>query len=137
MRLLQGMKYTRTILICRYVKEGDKVSQFDNICEVQSDKASVTITSRYDGVITKLYHKIDGIALVGQPLIDIECESGDDEAKNVAQDTEIQSNTPQETKLEEVKPTKNEMKETHIQEVVSDRGFAIPSVRRIAKENKV
>lgn len=120
-----------------YVKEGDKVSQFDNICEVQSDKASVTITSRYDGVITKLYHKIDGIALVGQPLIDIECESGDDEAKNVTPDTEIQSNTPQETKVDEVKPTKNEMKETHIQEDVSDRGFAIPSVRRIAKENKI
>ncbi|GLV42956.1 Dihydrolipoamide branched chain transacylase E2 [Carabus blaptoides fortunei] len=119
-----------------YVKEGDKVSQFDNICEVQSDKASVTITSRYDGVITKLYHEIDGIALVGQPLIDIECE--DDEPKNV-EDTKIKSSTIQKTKTEdyEVKPTKNEIDETHVQEDISDRGFAIPSVRRIAKENKI
>jgi 2-oxoisovalerate dehydrogenase E2 component (dihydrolipoyl transacylase) len=37
-----------------HVKIGDRIAQFDNLCDVQSDKASVTITSRYDGVIRKL-----------------------------------------------------------------------------------
>lgn len=67
------------ILTCafsfRYIKEGDSVSQFDSICEVQSDKASVTITSRYDGIIRKLHYNLDEIAYVGKPLVDIEIDA--------------------------------------------------------------
>lgn len=51
------------------------MSQFDSICEVQSDKASVTITSRYDGIIRKLHYSIDDIAFVGKPLVDIEIDA--------------------------------------------------------------
>ncbi|PVV01881.1 hypothetical protein BB560_003687 [Smittium megazygosporum] len=52
-----------------YVKPGDKVSQFDKVCEVQSDKAAVDITSRYDGVVKELLYKENEIALIGKPLM--------------------------------------------------------------------
>uniref|UniRef100_A0A8C2LL99 Dihydrolipoamide acetyltransferase component of pyruvate dehydrogenase complex n=1 Tax=Cricetulus griseus TaxID=10029 RepID=A0A8C2LL99_CRIGR len=68
-----------------FVKEGDTVSQFDSICEVQSDKASVTITSRYDGVIKRLYYNLDDIAYVGKPLIDIETEALKDSEEDVVE----------------------------------------------------
>ncbi|RCN38123.1 Biotin-requiring enzyme [Ancylostoma caninum] len=65
----------------RHVKVGDTVSQFDNLCEVQSDKAAVTITSRYDGVIKKLHFNVDDVARVGQPLVEIEVAEGVGEEK--------------------------------------------------------
>ena len=53
---------------------GDRVSQFDSLCEVQSDKASVTITSRYDGIVKKIHYALDETALVGKALVDIELD---------------------------------------------------------------
>ncbi|KAM4738614.1 lipoamide acyltransferase component of branched-chain alpha-keto acid dehydrogenase complex, mitochondrial [Anableps anableps] len=104
-----------------YVKEGDKVSQFDSICEVQSDKASVTITSRYDGVIRKLYYDVDGTALVGKPLVDIETESGSE----LSQEEDVVE-TPAMTREEH----------TH-QEIKGHKTQATPAVRRLAMENNI
>lgn len=70
-------------IFCRFVSEGDKVAQFDNICEVQSDKASVTITSRYDGTVSKLHYQVDETAYVGKPLIDIEVPKDGEISENV------------------------------------------------------
>jgi len=54
-----------------FVKVGDKIQAFDRVCEVQSDKATVEISSRYDGEVVKVYTEVGGIAYVGQPLIDL------------------------------------------------------------------
>ena len=51
-----------------------RVEEFDKICEVQSDKASVEITTRFTGVIKKLHYESGEMAIVGKPLVDIDVQ---------------------------------------------------------------
>ncbi|CRK91260.1 CLUMA_CG004940, isoform A [Clunio marinus] len=106
-----------------FVEVGQVVSQFDNICEVQSDKASVTITSRYDGRIMKLYHSIDDIALVGKPLLDFDIDDEEDENSGSSSDSSSSSEDEKESGSSSDSET--------------SKILTTPSVRRIAKENNV
>ena len=50
------------------VKEGDKVTEDQAICDVMTDKALVQIPAVDDGIITKLYYQKGEIAKVHSPL---------------------------------------------------------------------
>ncbi|XP_032678308.1 lipoamide acyltransferase component of branched-chain alpha-keto acid dehydrogenase complex, mitochondrial isoform X2 [Odontomachus brunneus] len=117
-----------------FVKPGDRVSQFDNLCEVQSDKASVTITSRYDGIIKTLRHKVDSVALVGEALLDIEIE--DDSVSSAEKDAENSGKNDVDQTVDTLgKDEKMDSMES--MDYIPPRILTTPAVRRIAKENKV
>jgi len=69
---------TAFILWARSVKSQGTVQAFDVLCEVQSDKASVEITSPFDGVLKQIFVKEGEVAKVGEPLCLIETEDGEE-----------------------------------------------------------
>lgn len=55
-----------------------KIGSFDPLCEVQSDKASVEITSPFDGIVKEILVQEGHIAKVGEGLCVIEVEEDSD-----------------------------------------------------------
>ena len=55
-----------------FVKEGDSVKEMDNLCSVESDKASVELSSPFTGKVKKVHHAVGGVVKVGATLVEIE-----------------------------------------------------------------
>ncbi|KAL8453813.1 hypothetical protein Emed_000674 [Eimeria media] len=112
-----------------YKKVGDNVEEMEEVCEVQSDKAAVEITSRYTGKIVKLYAKEGDSVKVGAPLIDIDSPEIED---SPSQSSETPPPPPPaETKHDEAPPKQTQTSNK------SGEGLASPAVRRFAKEKGV
>lgn len=120
-----------------FVKEGDVVEQFDNLCEVQSDKASVTITSRYDGKIMKLHRGVDETAQVGKALIDFDVE--DDVGAESLPKSERQGASENISSSSDSSSSDSSDSSTDDDNgyVRNHTALATPAVRRIASENNV
>lgn len=105
---------------------------------MQSDKASVAITSRYDGVIKTLHFKVNEVAIIGTALLDIEIENDVEDTSTDANKTEsrdqVISNSSQEKGTrddEKLIETDNSL------ENVMGKVLATPAVRKIATENNI
>jgi len=115
-----------------YVKVGDKISEFDRVCEVQSDKATVEITSRFEGVVSKVYYQKGDIAKVGKPLIDVTL-SAEANADSAPAPEDPTASSQQSTSSHD---------EQFTQPIRTSSGgirkvLATPAVRRLASERKL
>ncbi|KAF0888080.1 hypothetical protein E2562_010790 [Oryza meyeriana var. granulata] len=52
-----------------FVSEGDQVDEFQRLCEVQSDKATIEITSRFKGKVHQVHFGPGDIVKVGETLL--------------------------------------------------------------------
>eukprot|EP00922_Rhytidocystis_sp_ex-Travisia-forbesii_P069220 GHVS01103274.1.p1 GENE.GHVS01103274.1~~GHVS01103274.1.p1 ORF type:complete len:464 (-),score=61.73 GHVS01103274.1:463-1854(-) len=100
---------------------GEKVEEMEAICEVQSDKAAVEITSRYTGTILELKHKVGELIKIGDVLISLDCP---DEPDSEETTTALPPSAA---------PTKSEPSIGSSRDSAGE-GVAIPAARRLAKE---
>jgi 2-oxoisovalerate dehydrogenase E2 component (dihydrolipoyl transacylase) len=57
-----------------FVRPGDLVKRYDMLCKIQSDKATVDVTSAYDGIVEDLSGSVGDTVAVGSPLCSFSCE---------------------------------------------------------------
>lgn len=115
-----------------FIEEGQTVEQFDRLCEVQSDKANTEITSKYDGVVTKIYTPVGEIAKVGEPLVDIDVE---DDGVEEESDKPTESSEPTKTAAS----TTNQSVSSQQTSFTNSTGgiLATPAVRRLSREHNI
>ncbi|KAI8331278.1 2-oxoacid dehydrogenases acyltransferase-domain-containing protein [Choanephora cucurbitarum] len=130
-----GEGITECEVIQWFVEPGSSVNEFDKICEVQSDKASVEISSRFTGKILKLHYGLNDIAKVGSPLVDIETE--DDEGQDAVV-TENSTNRGSEEASVQPKAQKQAgVSQFSYIDQKNESVLATPAVRKLAKEKGI
>ncbi|KAI6028965.1 CoA-dependent acyltransferase [Pisolithus marmoratus] len=92
-----GEGITECEIIRWAVKEKSAVQSFDPLCEVQSDKASVEITSPYDGIVKQFLVGEGEVAKVGQGLCLIEVE---EDGTAYVESTETAGQSPVQTPVQ-------------------------------------
>lgn len=119
-----------------HVEEGQTVAQFDKLLEVQSDKATVDITSRYDGVIRKLYYKVGEMAKTGKPLLDIEISSHPNLPSQAASIATAVEKTPSSSPPSSTTNAPSAVSSATGSEGKA-KGLAAPAVRHLAKQHNL
>jgi 2-oxoisovalerate dehydrogenase E2 component (dihydrolipoyl transacylase) len=61
-----------------FLLQGDSVEEFQPLCEVQSDKATIEITSRFKGKVALISHSPGDIIKVGETLVRLAVEDSQD-----------------------------------------------------------
>ncbi|CEO94829.1 hypothetical protein PBRA_003642 [Plasmodiophora brassicae] len=115
-----------------FVKPGDRIQQFDKICEVQSDKATVEITSRFDGVIASVNVEKGAMAAVGSSLVTIDVD--DDGSESTATTTTTQKPQAPERSTSS---TSTPEPPAGTNNVTTGKVLTTPAVRRISREYNI
>jgi pyruvate dehydrogenase E2 component (dihydrolipoamide acetyltransferase) len=131
-----------------HVKKGDAIQEDDPLCDMETDKAAVTIPCPKTGTVHRLGARVGDMVQVGQVLVEIEtAEDGDQPGTETAQDSDGSMSPDQpadddksgKADSESVDPERHDRKAGAGGKSAGDAGpvtraIAAPAVRRLARE---
>jgi 2-oxoisovalerate dehydrogenase E2 component (dihydrolipoyl transacylase) len=123
-----------------FVKAGDTIKQRDKVCEVQSDKATVEITSRFDGLVKKVHFEVGQTIQIKSVLIDVEIEDDGSVPNSMPVKKVQQSPSPPAPAAAAVPPASAGAPPSSSGASSSEaieKALATPATRRIARENNI
>lgn len=109
-----------------FVKEGDQVEEFQPLCEVQSDKATIEITSRYKGTVSQIIYVPGDIVKVGETLLKMVVEE--------SQGSNLTSNAPDDMKSMGAEVCDSSIQSSDLRNSNTGGVLATPAVRNLAKQ---
>lgn len=118
-----------------FVEKGSNINEFEDLCEVFTDKLVAQIPSTHQGTVKEIYFQADDVCAVGSTLLDIEVSENEAASKDndQVQDKEhkrhiADPNVPKETQEKET-PAKSRP--------TGDKVLATPATRAYAKDKGV
>jgi pyruvate dehydrogenase E2 component (dihydrolipoamide acetyltransferase) len=127
-------------LVSWLVEAGDPVSEDQPVAEVETDKALVEVPSPVDGRVRELRYEEGDIVPVGDVFVTFDVEGEEHEEPTVSEDERASEpsgvDSPDDAPSDG-EPTGDAGAETAEIETPSDRIFAPPRVRRLAREEGI
>ena len=132
-----------------HVSVGDKVSEDDPLVDVMTDKATVTIPSPTDGVVSSLSGDIGDMIAVGTTLVEFETEGSPSKGEEPVEEEPVEEEPVPVTESEpveertaktappKVSPPPPQIKVPDVTRKKSGSILASPAVRRRARESGV
>ncbi|RDY11072.1 Lipoamide acyltransferase, partial [Mucuna pruriens] len=127
-----------------YVQEGEYVEDFQPLCEVQSDKATIEITSRYKGKVSNILYVPGDIVKVGETLLKILVDESAFPSVTVGDSENAKSPDSDQTLVNESAFSTVIKDSEHAKSIDSDPGkerqigvLSTPAVRSLAKQHGI
>ncbi len=130
-------------VVAWHVKVGDSIQEDEQIVDIMTDKATVTIPSPTSGIITELNGEVGDMVAVGSALVKFSTDGSNIEEEKVSPEPEVETkpieeeNTskPEKVKKEKIDPKPvNQTTKIEAAPKVNSRVLASPAVRRRARE---